>query len=127
MRRALLVAAALAVLGAAWTTARAENLDPEERYSYGRYSTRYSGGSSPVARSNVSFDASYAPGTIVVNTAERRLYLVTGPGQAIRYGIGVGRDGFRWAGNTAVSAKRNGRPGRRPPRCAAASPACRAT
>ncbi|MFD2184189.1 L,D-transpeptidase [Rhodoplanes azumiensis] len=106
MRRVVLVALSLVTLLPALTAARAENLDPEERYSYGRYTTRYSGGASPIARSSVSFDASYAPGTIVVNTSERRLYLVTGPGQAIRYGIGVGRDGFRWAGVTAVSAKK---------------------
>ncbi|MDC7787714.1 L,D-transpeptidase [Rhodoplanes sp. TEM] len=107
MRRAILVAlAALTALGSAWSTARAENLDPEERYTYGRYTTRYSAGQSSIPKANVSFDASYAPGTIVVNTSERRLYLVTAPGQAIRYGIGVGRDGFRWAGSTAVSAKK---------------------
>ena len=39
----------------------------------------------------------------MVNTAERRLYLVQGDGQALRYGIGVGRDGLTWAGTTQVS------------------------
>ncbi|RAI16188.1 hypothetical protein CH337_22730, partial [Rhodoblastus acidophilus] len=68
MRRVLLVALSLVTLLPAFTAARAENLDPEERYSYGRYTTRYSGGASSIARSSVSFDASYAPGTIVVNT-----------------------------------------------------------
>jgi len=62
--------------------------------------------SSPVARTTVSFSGSYRPGTIVVNTRERRLYLVLGNGQALRYGIGVGRDGMTWAGTTRVSAKR---------------------
>jgi lipoprotein-anchoring transpeptidase ErfK/SrfK len=109
---ALVAAAALATLGSSWSPARAENFDPEGRFtnglwgSNGSYATRYSGGTSSIPKSSVSFDASYAPGTIVVNTAERRLYLVTGPGQAIRYGIGVGRDGFRWSGVTAVSAKK---------------------
>jgi lipoprotein-anchoring transpeptidase ErfK/SrfK len=41
-----------------------------------------------------------------INTAERRLYLVLGNGQALRYGIGVGRDGFRWGGTHRVSAKK---------------------
>jgi lipoprotein-anchoring transpeptidase ErfK/SrfK len=41
-----------------------------------------------------------------VNTTERRLYLVQDGGTAIRYGIGVGRIGFTWAGTTAVSAKK---------------------
>jgi lipoprotein-anchoring transpeptidase ErfK/SrfK len=64
------------------------------------------GGSSPVARANVSYPGNYAPGTIVINTTERRLYLVTAPGQATRYGIGVGRVGFTWAGTTSVVAKK---------------------
>jgi lipoprotein-anchoring transpeptidase ErfK/SrfK len=39
-------------------------------------------------------------------TGERRLYLVLGNGQAMKYGIGVGRDGFTWGGTTTISAKR---------------------
>ena len=62
--------------------------------------------SSPIPRASVAFAGPYGPGTIVINTAERRLYLVTAPGQALRYGIGVGRIGFTWAGTTAISAKR---------------------
>ena len=64
------------------------------------------GGSSPIQRSTVSFNGNYAPGTIYINTAERRLYLVLANGQAIRYGIGVGRDGFRWGGVHRISAKK---------------------
>ena len=63
-------------------------------------------GSSPIPRTTVNFDSNYAPGTIYINTAERRLYLVLGNGQAIRYGIGVGRDGFRWGGTHRISAKK---------------------
>ena len=62
--------------------------------------------SSPISRATVAFSGPYQPGTIIVNTAERRLYLVTAPGAALRYGIGVGRIGFTWAGTTAISAKR---------------------
>jgi lipoprotein-anchoring transpeptidase ErfK/SrfK len=64
------------------------------------------GGSSPIPRQTVSFASNYAPGTILINTAERRLYLVLPNGQALRYGIGVGRDGFRWGGVHRISAKR---------------------
>ena len=64
------------------------------------------GGSSPIQRSTVSFASNYSPGTIVINTAERRLYLVQPGGQALRYGIGVGRDGFRWGGVHRISAKK---------------------
>jgi lipoprotein-anchoring transpeptidase ErfK/SrfK len=42
----------------------------------------------------------------VISTSERRLYLVLGNGQALRYGIGVGRVGFTWSGVTTISAKR---------------------
>jgi lipoprotein-anchoring transpeptidase ErfK/SrfK len=107
MRRISLLAAALLVSTLASTVvSKAENLDPEERFPSGVYGTVYKPGYSRISRANVGIEASYAPGTIVVNTSERRLYLITGPGQAIRYGIGVGRDGFRWAGTTAVSAKK---------------------
>ena len=42
----------------------------------------------------------------MIRTSERRLYLVLGNGQALRYGIGVGRVGFTWSGVTTISAKR---------------------
>ena len=54
----------------------------------------------------MSYPGAHAPGTIVINTSERRLYYVNGDGTALRYGIGVGRIGFTWAGTTAVSAKK---------------------
>jgi lipoprotein-anchoring transpeptidase ErfK/SrfK len=72
------------------------------------------GGSSPIQRQTVSFSGQYAPGTIYINTAERRLYLVLPNGQALRYGIGVGRDGFRWGGSHRISAKKEW-PGWTPP------------
>jgi lipoprotein-anchoring transpeptidase ErfK/SrfK len=72
------------------------------------------GTSSPIPRTTVSYTGQYKPGTIVINTPERRLYLVTGNGQAIRYGIGVGRDGFRWSGVKRISAKKEW-PGWTPP------------
>lgn len=69
---------------------------------------------SPVPRTAVSYPGNHRPGTVVINTRERRLYLVLGNGQALRYGIGVGRDGMTWAGTTRVSAKREW-PGWTPP------------
>jgi lipoprotein-anchoring transpeptidase ErfK/SrfK len=59
-----------------------------------------------VTRSVVAYDGSAAPGTIVVESRERRLYYVTGGGEAISYGVGVGRPGFGWTGVHSVSAKR---------------------
>jgi lipoprotein-anchoring transpeptidase ErfK/SrfK len=61
---------------------------------------------SPIQRAAVMYPTGYAPGTIVIDTAERRLYLVMAGGQALRYGIGVGRDGFRWSGVHRISAKK---------------------
>ena len=66
----------------------------------------FGGGSSPIPRTTVNYSGNYAPGTIVVNTSERRLYLVLQNGQALRYGIGVGRDGFRWGGVHKITAKK---------------------
>jgi lipoprotein-anchoring transpeptidase ErfK/SrfK len=63
-------------------------------------------GTSPVARSTVSYQGPQKPGTIVINTAERRLYYVLANGTALRYGIGVGRIGFTWKGVKTVTAKR---------------------
>jgi len=60
----------------------------------------------PIPREVVAFNAPYAPGTIVVSTAERRLYFVLGNGQALRYGVGVGRPGFSWSGTNKITAKR---------------------
>jgi lipoprotein-anchoring transpeptidase ErfK/SrfK len=58
------------------------------------------------AREVVSFGASaYSAGTIVVRTSERRLYLVLGNGQAIRYMVGVGRAGMQWAGVSRIDGK----------------------
>ncbi len=72
------------------------------------------GGRSSIPRQTVNFSGQYAPGTIYINTAERRLYLVQGNGQALRYGIGVGRDGFRWSGTHRITAKKEW-PGWTPP------------
>ena len=70
------------------------------------YSSGYVGSTSPIGRQMASIDPKYAPGTIVISTSERRLYYVTSRGQAIRYGIGVGRQGFQWSGVKTVSAKK---------------------
>jgi lipoprotein-anchoring transpeptidase ErfK/SrfK len=53
----------------------------------------------------VSMRESYLPGTIVIITHERALYLVLGSGAAIRYPVGVGRVGMQWAGTAAIDGK----------------------
>ena len=82
--------------------------------SYYGGGSEYYGGSGPIPRTVVSFPGRYAPGTIFINTAERRLYLILGNGEALQYGIGVGRDGFRWSGTHRISAKKEW-PGWTPP------------
>ncbi len=56
-------------------------------------------------RQPVYFRTNEPPGTIIVHTNERFLYLVQGDNRALRYGIGVGRDGFQWAGLQKVTRK----------------------
>ena len=56
-------------------------------------------------RQLVFFRTTEPPGTIIVQTSERFLYLVQGNNRAVRYGIGVGRDGFQWSGLLKVSRK----------------------
>jgi len=61
---------------------------------------------SPIPRETVPFDGREAPGTIIIRTSERRLYFVLPDHQALRYGVGVGRPGFTWAGVTRIGYKR---------------------
>lgn len=59
---------------------------------------------SPIPRSVVRFSG-YDPGTIVISTKEKRLYLVLNDGTALKYGIGVGKQGFAWKGTETISRK----------------------
>ncbi len=59
----------------------------------------------PFARQMVFYRSGEAPGTIVIHTSERFLYVVQGGNRALRYGIGVGREGFTWSGLVKVSRK----------------------
>jgi len=80
-------------------------------HDFGGFSGGFSTGDdrpmvSAIPRETVSYSGPYAPGTIVVNTEERRLYLVQTGGQALRYGVGVGRPGFTWGGVVRITNKR---------------------
>ncbi len=80
-----------------------------------RKSGRYGSNKSPIRKRKVRFDTKYAPGTIVVDTSERRLYYVLSRGRAMKYGIGVGRDGFQWSGKHRITRKAEW-PGWTPPK-----------
>ena len=56
-------------------------------------------------RQAVFYRTNEEPGTIIVNTHDRFLYLVQGNNRAMRYGVGVGRDGFQWGGTHRISRK----------------------
>jgi lipoprotein-anchoring transpeptidase ErfK/SrfK len=62
----------------------------------------------------VYFRSNEKPGTIIINTDERYLYLVQPDSRALRYGVGVGRDGFQWSGLLKISRKQEW-PDWRPP------------
>jgi len=66
-------------------------------------------------RQEVFFRTSEAPGTILIDTNNRFLYLVQPNNRALRYGIGVGRDGFQWQGVEKISRKQEWPDWRPPP------------
>lgn len=86
------------------SAARVYNFDKNTWEEPTVVATRNKGGS-PIKREVVSYEGKYKAGTVIVETAERRLYFVLGDGKAVRYGVGVGRDGFRWSGQHHISRK----------------------
>ena len=58
-------------------------------------------------RQTVVYRGREPQGTVIVDTPARHLYFVEGPGRATRYGVGVGREGFAWAGGAKINLKRD--------------------
>jgi lipoprotein-anchoring transpeptidase ErfK/SrfK len=56
-------------------------------------------------RAVVAYNTNEAPGTVVIDTGHTALYFVLGQGRAVRYGVGVGREGFTWSGVQTISRK----------------------
>ncbi len=100
-RLAVLAGLGLLALG---TAARAE-IDPLTRQPLVTYVDPAKAQATAVPREIVDYPTRQRPGTIVVNTTERRLYFVLPDGKAVRYGVGVGRPGFDWAGAHAITRK----------------------
>lgn len=71
-------------------------------------------GDAASARETVAFDTAVQPGTIVVRTSERRLYLALGNGAAVRYPVAVGKPGKQWFGRAVIDGK-HARPAWAPP------------
>ncbi len=109
-RRLLIIALAGAPLGACNTTeitaagdagAFVARLADQPQHTSGIDRSKRSG----LARETVGYRGAERPGTIVVKTNERRLYLVLDDKKAIRYPVGVGRDGKKWQGRAEVDGK----------------------
>ncbi len=88
----------------------------QKKRSYQRRATVASvGGIDRQTRSTVPWkEAKYAPGTIIVRTPERALYYVLPDGKALRYDVGVGKEGMQWSGNAKIVMKKEW-PSWRPP------------
>ena len=108
LRRLLLVGACLIAIPAAMSTLGANAAQDEMQigdqpgYVPAPTDEHLEG---PLERQVVFFRTTEPPGSIVVHTNERFLYLVQENNRAMRYGIGVGRDGFQWAGQHKISRK----------------------
>ena len=100
-RLALLAGLGLLALGSA---ARAE-IDPLTRQPLVQYVDPAKAQATAIPREIVDYPTKHKPGTIVINSTERRLYYVMSDGKAMRYGVGVGRPGFDWAGSQSITRK----------------------
>jgi len=122
------IAVTAAIVGTTFTSSDAEarRVNGERYFDYGAHKWKiwkgrttttggYVSNKSPIKKRKVRYSTKHKPGTIVVNTKERRLYLVLKGGKALKYGIGVGRDGFQWTGTHKVTRKAEW-PGWTPPK-----------
>ncbi|SFT53911.1 Lipoprotein-anchoring transpeptidase ErfK/SrfK [Mesorhizobium sp. YR577] len=97
-----------------WTYDRATNVLVAPSAPDQPSSNEIQPGWSVIPREVVLFSEAQPKGTIVINTTERRLYYVLGDGKALRYAVGVGKEGFEWSGRDTVSSKKDW-PDWRPP------------
>lgn len=107
MRRRFLALASIA--GGFTLAATIAQVDAYEyQLAYGQPTADFDGRPRALAppRELVPYYGRYAPGTILISTTERRLYFILPGGQAIRYGVGVGRPGFEWSGSRRIAMKR---------------------
>lgn len=110
MRKIFFVLASIAVatlIGGSATNA-ASNMQWDSvkkkfvEYDNGKMTKRYG---KRIKIQDIKYSGPYSPNTIIVNTTERRLYYVYKKGYALKYGIGVGRQGFEWSGSNVISRK----------------------
>jgi lipoprotein-anchoring transpeptidase ErfK/SrfK len=106
MSRFKVMLTVLACSGILAGAAQAQTVASLGREQVNVFERLFGGLASPTARQLVTWRGSHQPGTIVISISQRRLYFVVGQGQAIQYGVGVGRPGFTWSGTKTVSMKR---------------------
>lgn len=96
----------LAVALAAPAASAATNASGKSAYKTNWTSSALSRPMSPRFKKRiVSYETKEKPGTIVIDTGKRYLFLVLGDGKAVRYGVGVGREGFSWKGEQRITRK----------------------
>jgi lipoprotein-anchoring transpeptidase ErfK/SrfK len=95
-----LVAATLSCSSAAMATSK------QDAKSFDDMIAQMPEASSPIKRYQAYFPTEEPPGTIIVKASERRLYFILGDNWAMKYGIGVAREGFEWSGQFKVTMKR---------------------
>jgi lipoprotein-anchoring transpeptidase ErfK/SrfK len=110
LKRAVAIVAAIAALLGPVTFAQAQDNERQEMLRGGATKKGvyniFGFDGTGLGRTTVSYPGKYKPGTIVVDTAARQLFLIQDGGQALRYGIGVGRAGFQWKGTHKITAKK---------------------
>ena len=105
-RRKFTVAALAALVGVAATPAMAKlYYNPDTNKWEEREASAGGRSFKRIEKTVVPYETKFKVGTIVIETSERRLYLVLPDGMALKYGIGVGRDGFTWSGQHRISRK----------------------
>ena len=109
-RHVAIVVAIAALLGPV-SLAQAESFNEREEMLRGGASKKgvyniFGLDGTDLGRTTVRYASKHAPGTIVINTKERRLYLIQDGSSALRWGIGVGRAGFQWKGTHKITAKK---------------------
>lgn len=97
-------------MGSALAASACQSFLPGAAHAETRWPTRirysdYQGPGRYKGKQVVEYQTDEAPGTIIVETAERALYLIEQHGKATAYGIGVGRSGFRWSGTAQIGRK----------------------
>jgi lipoprotein-anchoring transpeptidase ErfK/SrfK len=111
---AAITAAVVVFPGALAIAAQQEDMKIEDQPGY-QPSPEEEQLSGAYEKQEIFFRTNEAPGTVIIDTSQRFLYLVQGNNRAIRYGIGVGRDGFQWSGLQRISRKQEWPDWRPPP------------